>query len=600
MIITAKVQSLALIAAVFAGCSLAAAQSPAASPDEKEGTKTGTITGRVLNDSGQPLPNAIVFIRGQTSQGRTTTTDNEGNFQVGGLDPAIYGVSAAAPTFVSPPRDPDTPPAYYRIGDSVTLSLIKGGVITGTTTSASGEPVVQIGVRAIMVRDVNGKPPPFAYQSERTTDDRGIYRIYGLLPGTYVVAAGGGRGGVSFNNPYDTDTPTFAPSATRDTAAEITVRAGEETAGADIRYRAEPGHTISGVVSGAISSDPYSINANIMLIPVSNGVAGASVFAFQNQNNKGFEFHGVADGDYDLTAQSTMAPGETAASEALRITVKGGDVTGINLVVKALGSISGHFVLQPSTAPECNNKRRPSFAETLVTTRRSENPAAKDQLRSPSFTGAQTSPNQAGNFQLRNLAPGQYGMTTRFFARYWYLLSITLPGATPQPPSSRAATGNRTADVARNWVNLKYGDRVSNLTITLAEGAASLRGNIKHGESEPVPPRLYLHLVPAEKEKAEEVLRFFATPIDNAGAFVVVNLPPGRYWLLVRTAGDNESTVPARLRLPDAAAQRAKLRAEAEAAKREIEFKPCQNVTGYQLPLTAFSLTPTTPPNARP
>jgi hypothetical protein len=38
-----------------------------------------------------------------------------------------------------------------------------------------------------------------------------------------------------------------------------------------------------------------------------------------------------------------------------------------------------------------------------------------------------------------------------------------------------------------------------------------------------------------------------------------------------------------KLRLPDAAAQRAKLRAEAEAAKREIEFKPCQNVIDYQL-----------------
>jgi len=40
------------------------------------------------------------------------------------------------------------------------------------------------------------------------------------------------------------------------------------------------------------------------------------------------------------------------------------------------------------------------------------------------------------------------------------------------------------------------------------------------------------------------------------------------------------------LRLPDETETRAKLRRDAEDAKNAIEFKPCQNVTDYQLPFS--------------
>src|SRR5437867_2665344 len=128
---------------------------------QTDSAKTGTISGRVINENGQPLPNASVFVRESIPlmEARIVTTDNEGNFRVSDLDRAIYGVSASAPAYVSPPRDPENPPSYYRVGDSVTLGLMKGGVITGTVMSGSGEALVQIGVRAILVRDANGQPP---------------------------------------------------------------------------------------------------------------------------------------------------------------------------------------------------------------------------------------------------------------------------------------------------------------------------------------------------------------------------------------------------------------------------------------------------------
>jgi hypothetical protein len=55
--------------------------------------------------------------------------------------------------------------------------------------------------------------------------------------------------------------------------------------------------------------------------------------------------------------------------------------------------------------------------------------------------------------------------------------------------------------------------------------------------------------------------------------------------VLAKAAAENESAVLSKLRIPDDAESRSKLRREAELAKTETELKPCQNVTDFQLPL---------------
>lgn len=582
-----------VLTSLLIGVAVLAAGSPGlaqqAPEDESKSTapKTGSISGRVMNETGQPIPNAAVFISAPMAlpQPRTTVTDDGGYFEVNGLDALLYLVNGSAPSYITAPREPDTPAPYYRIGDAVTITMFKGAVITGTVTSAIGEPMVQAGVRALLIRDAQGKTPSGPrFPFERTTDDRGVYRIYGLAGGTYLVSAGG-RSSYGFSpNAYDNDAPTYAPSSTRDTAAEIVVRAGEEMSGVDIRHRGEPGHAISGIVSGptAPNSTP-----NITLAQVVNGLPQASGFSYQPANSKGFAFYGVADGDYDLVAQSSLVAGETAASESRRITVKGADVSGIELVLKALASISGQVVLEISKADECKNKRRPSFAETLLVARRSEKNIPKDQLAFPTLF-AQTSPDKAGDFVLRNLVSGQRDLSVRFFAKYWYLRSITRDD--PAAPLPKTGAASRQKDVARNGITLKFGERVSGVKVTLAEGAASLRGAVKVSPAESVLPKLYLHLVPAEKETTEDVLRFFVTLVNADGSFVVNNLPPGRYWTLARVTADNEPRSDLKLRTSDEAAVRTRVRLAAEAVKKEIELKPCQNVIDFQVPFTSSSV----------
>src|SRR5262249_40273049 len=141
----------------------------------------------------------------------------------------------------------------YHVGDSVSFVLIKGGVITGTVTNVAGDPVIGVHVSARMIRDSNDRRSGRGFERRVNTDDRGIYRIYGLPAGTYIVVAGGTDEYLEWGiNPFSNDLPTYAPSSTRDTADEISVRVGEETSNVDIRYRGEQGRTISGTVGGEL------------------------------------------------------------------------------------------------------------------------------------------------------------------------------------------------------------------------------------------------------------------------------------------------------------------------------------------------------------
>jgi Carboxypeptidase regulatory-like domain len=557
-----------LLIVLIALCVIVQGQEASVALKSSDEPATGSITGRVVNESGQPIAGASAFVRRiNSSSGRTTTTDAEGNFRVNNLDRGLYVITASAAAHITPPSDSGGPPNYYRIGDSANLRLVRGGVVTGTVMNSLGEPVVAVRVRAMMIRDVNGRPPTALFEGLRQyqTDDRGVYRLWGLLPGTYLVSAGG-AGMQQFNfNPYDFDTPTYAPSSTRDNAAEITVTSGEEI-NVDIRYRGEPGYTISGTVKVFAPSN----TATVSITPANAPLTSAGNI-FQPPGARGFAFNGMSDGEYDLVAQEfTPAPGAVMPSiqlsEPKRVIIKGASVSGVELTTKPLGSVSGRIVLESSKVPECQGKRPPLLAETLVQLRRPEKDPEKDTTSNARVFGMSGSPDSKGTFVLRSLSAGKYQFEPIFYARYWYLQSIAM-GKT---------------DAAANWTNVKFGEHLSNLTVTLAEGAAQVRGKLASGE--PAPGTL-LYLVPSEQDKAGDVLRFFVTGIAADGSFALNSVAPGRYWVLTQTNNDPQIATMTKLRQPEAAPARTKLRKTAEAKKTDLVLKPCQNLTGYELKL---------------
>jgi hypothetical protein len=566
-------------------CATGGAQEQTPTPQTSNEQTTGTISGTIVNERGEPMPGASVFLRalGTQNAGRTTAADGEGRFRVNGLEAGLYVVTGYSPAYVYQLPEAEGPPTYYRVGDSVRVEMIKGGVITGSVANATGEPIVGIRVRALRIRDPKGqvvRTPQFG-NTERTTDDRGMYRMYGLAPGTYLVSAGG-AGNQSFQmTPYETDIPMYAPSSTRDSASEYTVRSGEETT-ADIRYRSDQGHTVSGTVK--VSGNG---GASVMLMPVEGGFMPAGN-TMQAPGARGFEISGVGDGEYQLIATEfpvnqvnmTTMP-DFSISEPKRITIKGADVSGIELITRPASSISGRVVLEPSKVTECQGKRKPVFAETLVDLIRNEKDTDAGPLFMRMFSGA-LAPDAKGAFLFRNLSPGRYRVNTSFHARFWYLQSISF-GAPAAANTATPKTATPKIDPAAGWTTIKPGDKIADLTITLAEGAASIRGKVPVAEGATIPSGTAVLLVPAEADKGADVLRYFIADVASDGAFTLNNLPPGRYWSVLQNPVQAELATLVKLRSPESAEARTKLRRTAESQKGDIELKPCQTLSDYQL-----------------
>src|SRR5262249_43288628 len=122
------------------------------------------------------------------------------------------------------------------------------------------------------------------------------------------------------------------------------------------------------------------------------------------------------------------------------------------------------------------------------------------------------------------------------------------------------------------------------LSVAIGQDAAGLRGRLDRGE-ETAPMRI--HLVPAEREDANNVLRYSETLVGSDGSFAFANLAPGRYFLAaVREPVEEKAPT---LRRPPAfdPTLRAKVRREAETANVVVELKPCQQMVDYKLPLKA-------------
>ncbi|HEX7999121.1 MAG TPA: carboxypeptidase-like regulatory domain-containing protein [Pyrinomonadaceae bacterium] len=554
----------------------------------------GTITGRVLADEGHPVANAAIVAFGLNTGGPPAgdTTDADGKFEVKNLRPGAYNVQVTAPGYVVLPEAGAElgSPRLYRVGETVNFTLVKGGVITGTVTDSSGEPVIAATVRAVRVRKPTEQPAAsFSYIMPRMTDDRGIYRLYGIEPGIYVIAVGGSVQSYGSVNAYDGDAPTYYPSATRDNAAELTVRAGEELTGIDVRYRGERGHTVSGFVSGQLS-DPNSRygGVSITLTQAASGMPESFTFIQSEDSTRSFALNGAADGEYFLTAMRNVGNTSEVLMAMRKISVRGADVTGVELKLEALGALSGNVVLEPLPKADCRNQRNSTLEEIAIAARRDAKTKKDEENTLPFlfFRRMRVAPSAKGEFTLHNLRDGSHRLDVQLPGEDWYVRSITLPGAAVAAATAtpRAAAQSKTTQTPGVFT-LKPGERLSGLTVTIGQGAARLSGRVAQAaEGASLPANLRVHLVPVEAERAADALRYMETSVESDGKFALGGIAPGRYWILARIApAVNGNEDEERRPLAFEAAERDKLRREAESAGMKIDLQPCQRLADYVL-----------------
>jgi hypothetical protein len=282
---------------------------------------------------------------------------------------------------------------------------------------------------------------------------------------------------------------------------------------------------------------------------------------------RAFSFNGVADGEYDLFTSFLKGANENALIGTKRVTVRGADLTGIELRLSPLGSMAGTITLDPIKAEDKCDKRGSQLIETILKLPLDDPKKAGNQTLTGMFSGL-GQVNDKGEFTLRNLEAAKYRFDIKLPSDSWYVRAINLPAS--------AAPGSWQGTVA-----IKSGESLSGVSIMVGQDAAVLRGRVGP-EGSVVREGTHVYLVPVDSKETNNVLRYSETVVEKDGNFAFTNLAPGRYFILSRVETPTETDIAPHPVALDAAA-RTKLRQKAEAAKIEVEVKPCQSVVDYSL-----------------
>ena len=236
----------------------------------------------------------------------------------------------------------------------------------------------------------------------------------------------------------------------------------------------------------------------------------------------------------------------------------------------------GRVILESDPKASCGQRRSAAMLETIVFARRYQ-PETKSANAKPVNVQPvdialrfQNSTYRAlvdakGLLNLRSLQPGTYRIDPREPASGWYLRAIALDSPAKNP------------NIARDGLKLATGERLSGLSIMIAEGAGQLKGQISSGQSTSQALRVYL--VPAEPEAADNVLRFYEARPEADQSFTLDNINPGKYFIVAHSITEKDTAKSIR----QDSNFRATISREAAAAKKEISFKPCQQIADYEL-----------------
>ncbi|MCI0660747.1 MAG: carboxypeptidase-like regulatory domain-containing protein [Acidobacteria bacterium] len=494
----------------------------AQSKETKAGT--ATVSGRVTI-KGEPAPGITVVLQPQQMMESgiigtipSAKTDANGNFRVTGLTAGRYFVNPSAPEFITPgesrPGMRQGKTIIVNDGDNLEkleIELIRGSVITGRVTGANGRPLVEERVELTKLEN-NGPPrpaPPRPMPINQTTDDRGIYRIYGVPEGRYLVSIGMAQSSLRMGSGTQYQ-KTYHPDATDQSQAKVVeVGEGEEVTGVDIYAgEAKKTYSIFGRVVNAENGRPVvgaSINIG-MLAPDGNRITGSGGYGVRSNVNGEFQLSNVAPGKYAAFTGGGYYPDQNVRyySEPVIFDLGESDVHGIEIKVRNGGSISGVLVLEGTNDPAILAKlsNLMVFIHSI--------PGGTDQLSTP--FGRQVKVNTDGSFTFQGVPPGKIILELIMMFPGLSLIRTERDGV-PQP---------------REGIDIAAGEHISNLRLVASYGALSLRGEIKIVGGT-LPPEIMLYITATRVDAANDNSRGY--PVDTRNLFVIEHLSAGEYEL---------------------------------------------------------------------
>ncbi len=511
-------RSLAL-ALCFCGALLpASAQEPAAA-------KVSSIAGTVVKDPGsEPLKKAMVQVVAENQKlggNYTAVTDADGYFRVDNVVPARYRMYVEKTGYIEVNRrghKSEVNIFTVQAGQSLEdlqLHMLATSVISGRVTDEDGDPMS--GVNVVAQRRKPGKAGRETALNG-ATNDLGEYRLAGLFPGQYWIVAipppdirdyeqhnqkallGTNLEDSPSEAQPDTRYLTTYYPGTYDAmqATSITVRAGDEM---PVNFTLMPGRAyhIRGTLAGVTAAQKPGVEL----------VSKAGDAYRANANEIGpdgqFEVRGVAPGSYVLRAGA--GTGTQLLSARQEINVVAADVAGVKLTPLPSFTLSGHIFVEGDGVT--------SLAQYSPNLRQAELPEDPGFFMNQDFFGNNTTVDRLGNFEWKNVDPGNY--IVQVFGgngQGFFLKSVRLGG--------RDVTTGFTVS----------GPAMLELVVSTKGGAVEGTVVEKEKDVDDAHPVANATAVAVPEEKYRKLADHFGMgQTDQHGRFTVRGLAPGSYTL---------------------------------------------------------------------
>jgi hypothetical protein len=467
-------------------------------------------------------------------------TDDSGVFDLTELPAGRYTLTVSKSGFVAlsygqrRPLQAGTP---LQLADGqqlkgIEFQLPRGSVISGHVLDEDGDAMPGVVVRVMRYQYQQGERR-LTPAGNGQTDDKGQYRVWGLMPGEYYVNAiargggpggqfggpggpggpggfggrggrGGGPGGGPGGAPEQEQVnyaPTYYPGVPSvNEAKPVTVGLSQEVLDISFNMQLVRVSRISGVVSNPDGTPVTSGNVNLM--PDAGGARGSQIgmnFGGRIQWDGAFTIGNVAPGRYILRARGDDS--ETPQFAAQPISVGGDDLSGVTVVLSSGATISGTVSFLPgaSAAPDITQFR----------------------ITAPSTDQSDFGPQQSarvdkeGRFTINGVSAGAHLIRPSNGSRTWILKSVT--------------AGDR--DITDTPFSVRAGESLANVSVVFTDKQSEISGTLTTENGTPVPEFTVLAF-PADPSLWRPQSRQIVTARpDQTGKYRLRGLPPGDYYV---------------------------------------------------------------------
>jgi Carboxypeptidase regulatory-like domain len=503
---------------------------PFAQASRLQQTSQPSIEGVVRRaDTGEPINGAQVTL-GRVDPGldsilgqimnppgvQPVTTDSEGKFAFRNLNPGSYRILASANGYASRsygqqnPNGPATPvsvTADQPLRDAA-IQLLPVGTISGEVLDEHGSPATGAPVQVLRV--VAGTSPP-RYQpvGSGIVDDRGIYRVYSIMPGRYYLSVGSEvappprpSGGPSSSASARNYAFQFFPGVTSvDQAVPVDLQPGTDLS-IDMKTRLQQTYRVRGTVTDLTGRPPARSDMKLSYKSLLGGDVTLNLARNYDLATGRFEVEGIPPGSFILQAQTqVMDDASRAAGEAawsmfptarIPIEVKDEDLDGVVMIQTRPAAVSGQVRFESAATV-------PLSSATLRLT-----PLGTEWLPPTAFVA------QDGAFRVDGILEGKYSVQFGGFPHGFYVRSITYAGA----------------DILNQPWQFS-GSASGTIGVVLSRGAAQLSGIVRDAQSAPVGGGQVV-LVPEQRSRRD---LYRLAGADQNGRYTFSDVVPGTYKL---------------------------------------------------------------------